>query len=290
MLHKKLVAQTIYYSTRGRIRNLLGLRRRNSSAPILGYAFDVALTRHRWIVQSVLKHAPAELDLEGRAVCEVGAGDCLAASSLFLGRGARRVNIVEVEPPVVNEKQREILDKLKAEGLPLDLGIIQRDDAGAWRLDTSRVTYHTCFMEQFRNEEQHHFLFSFSVLEHVEDFRSFYESCSRAMAPGAWMLHLIDLGGHALFEHPLPPLDFQSYPDWLYDLMYPKYHRATRRFLSDHTEAVETAGFSIEKVTPTNTADEAYLDRLQPGLRRAAQERNRDELKVVEFALLARKK
>jgi hypothetical protein len=290
MLHKKRVAQTIYYSTRGRIRTLLGLRRRNSAAPILGYALEVALARHRWIVRSVLQHAPADLDLKDKAVCEVGAGDCLAASSLFLARGASRVNIVEVEPPVVNEKQREILEKLKSEGLPLDLSIIRQNGAGALDLDASRVAYHTCFMEQFRGDEQHHFLFSFSVLEHVEDFRGFYESCHRSMAPGAWMLHLIDLGGHALFEHPLPPLDFQTYPDWLYDLMFPKYHRATRRFLGDHVDAVKAAGFSIEKITPTNTADPQYLDQLQLKLRRAARERSREEMAVVEFALLARKR
>jgi SAM-dependent methyltransferase len=290
MLHKKRVAQTIYYATRTRLRKALGVRRRNSAAPVLGYGLGVALERHRWIVRSVLQHAPADLDLRGKAVCEVGAGDCLAASSFFLGRGARRVNIVEVEPPVVNEQQREILNKLKAEGLPLDLGIIQGNGSGALGLDKSRVAYHTCFMEDFRSDDQHDFVFSFSVLEHVEDLRGFYQSCHRVMTAGAWMLHLIDLGGHVLFEDPLPPLDFQTYPDWLYDLMFPKYHRATRRFLSEHTAAVEGAGFSIEKVTPTRIADEEYLNRLQPELRRAARERSREEFQVVEFALLARKK
>ncbi|HTG45524.1 MAG TPA: hypothetical protein VK633_13440, partial [Verrucomicrobiae bacterium] len=66
-------------------------------------------------------------------------------------------------------------------------------------------------------------------------------------------------------------------------------HRATRRFLEEHTQAVVKAGFKIEKVTPTRMADENYLTELWPKLRPAARERKRAEVQVVEFALLARK-
>jgi 2-polyprenyl-3-methyl-5-hydroxy-6-metoxy-1,4-benzoquinol methylase len=288
MLHTKRVAQTIYYATRRRIRKALRIPARHTAAPILGYSLEVAVERHGWIARSVLQHSPAELDLRGKAVCEVGAGDCLAASSLFLAKGARRVNIVEVEPAVVNEKQLQVLEALKAQGTPIDLSILQRK-GDSLELDASRVAYHTCFMEQFQTTEQHEFLFSFSVLEHVEDLAGFYESCRRVLGPGGWMLHLIDLGGHELFEDPLPPLDFQTYSNGLYRLMYPKYHRATRRFLNEHIEAVQKAGFKVEKVTPTRKADEAYLDQLWPRLRRDARERKREEVQVVEFALLARK-
>jgi 2-polyprenyl-3-methyl-5-hydroxy-6-metoxy-1,4-benzoquinol methylase len=289
MLHRKRVAQTVYYATRRRIRKALRIAPRHTAAPILGYPLEVAVARHGWIARSVLAHAPAELDLQGKAVCEVGAGDCLAASSLFLARGASRVNIVEVEPAVVNEKQLQVLETLLKEGLPIDLSIIQRNGSGTLHLDKARVAYHTCFMEQFRSPQPHEFLFSFSVLEHVEDLAGFYASCHRVLAPGGWMLHLIDLGGHELFEDPLPPLDFQTYPDWLYRLMYPKYHRATRRFLNEHTDAVKNAGFKIEKVTPTRTEDGPYMDQLWPQLRSSARQRKREEVAVVEFALLARK-
>lgn len=289
MLHKKRVAQTIYYAFRRSLRRTLGIRARHTAAPILGYAIDVAVARHGWIVRSVQQHSPPGLDLRGKAACEVGAGDCLAASSLFLAKGARRVNIVEVEPPAINEKQLQVLTALAKEGVPLDLTILERDHQGELQLDAGRIAYHTCFMEQFQASEQHEFLFSFSVLEHVEDLAGFYASCHRVLAPGGWMLHLIDLGGHAMLEDPIPPLDFQTYPDWLYDLMFPKYHRATRRFLNDHTDAVQAAGFRIEKITPTRSAEKSYLDELWPKLRPEARRRPREEVQVVEFAVLARK-
>lgn len=287
MLHKKRVAQTIYYSTRKRIRKALRIRPRNTAAPVLGYALDVVVARHSWIVRCIQEHGPADLDLHGKAACEVGAGDCLAAASHFLAKGARKVNIVEVEPPAVNEKQLQVLNALIAQGLPIDPTIIARD--GGLHLDSSRVAYHTGFMEQFDAKELHEFLFSFSVMEHVEDLSAFYNSCHRVVAPGGWMLHMIDLGGHEFFEDPLPPLDFQTYPDWFFRVMYPKFHRATRRFVDEHADAVTAAGFKVVKITPTRKADEAYMRELWPKLRSAARKRPFEDVRVVEFALLARK-
>jgi SAM-dependent methyltransferase len=245
------------------------------------------IARHSWIVRTIQQHAPAELDLRGKAACEVGAGDCLAGASYFLARGAQQVNIVEIEPPVVTEKQLQVLDALKAQGLPIDTSIIQRDSG--LRLDSSRVAYHTCFMENFTPSAQHEFLFSFSVMEHVEDLDAFYRSCHRVLSPGAWMLHQIDLGGHELFEDPMPPLDFQTYPNWLYDLMFPKYHRATRRFVDEHVAAVKNAGFQVLKVVPTRKADGNYVQQLWPSFRPEARQRPAEEVGVVEFSLLARK-
>jgi SAM-dependent methyltransferase len=276
----------LYYATRRRIRTALRVPARVKPPPVLGQSLAQVVERHAWIARSVQKHAPPNLDLRGQAVCEVGAGDCLAASSLFLGLGASRVDIIEVEPPVVTEKQLQVLEALKRD-FPLDLTIVQKN--GGLRLDESRVAYHRLYMENYNSVHAHQFIFSFSVLEHVEDLAGFYASCWRTLRPGGWMLHLIDLGGHELFEDPLPPLDFQTYPDWLYDWMFPRYHRATRRFLNDHVKAIGSAGFEVQKVTPTRTADDAYLDRLWPKLRPAAQARPREEFRVVEFAVLARK-
>lgn len=287
MLHPTRVARTIFYESRGRLRRMLRIPPRPKAAPVLGGPIETAIERHGWILRSILEHAPANLQLKDKAVCEVGAGDCLASASFFLAKGANRVDIVEVNPCFVDQRQVQVLEILKRKGLPIDLTIVQ--DASGLKLDATRVSYHRCFMENFRSEVQHEFLFSFSVVEHVEDLAGFYRSCWNTLAPRGWMLHMIDLGGHGLFEDPLPPLDFQSYPDWLYDLMWPKYHRATRRFLNEHTSAVESAGFRIVAATPTRVAAPAYLKSLRPKLRRAARDRADEELQVIEFALLAQK-
>lgn len=287
MLHKRKVILALYYGMRRRLRMALRIPPRAGPPPMLSQPVEQIVQRHGLIARLIQQYTPADLDLTGTAVCEIGAGDCLAGASLFLGKGARHVNIVEVEAPVTNEKQLQVLERLKKEGLPLDLTIIKAN--GELHLDGKRVTYHRCYMEHFNSQNAHQLVFSFAVVEHVEDLEDFYASCWRTLRPGGWMLHWIDLSGHQWLEDPVPPLDFQTYPDWLYNLMFLRYQRATRRFFNEHLAAVTDAGFVIREATPTRTADLAYLDRLWPKLRPAAKARPREELQVLEFVLLARK-
>jgi SAM-dependent methyltransferase len=289
MLHRKRVAIALYYAFRRRIRVALGIPARPKPPPVLGHSLEYAVKWHSSILDGLMKHLPQGLEFTGKNVCEVGAGDCLATSAFFLARGARHVDVIEMASPVINERQKQVLEILKWRGYPVDLTILRQESASSsLRLD-KRVTYHHTYMENFQTSTRFDFIFSNSVMEHVEDLAGFYVACWRTLTSGGQMLHLIDLGGHELFEDPLPPLDFQTYPDWLYNAMYPKYYRATRRFLSEHADMAKAAGFTIEQLTPTRTADDNYVDELWPRLRSAARQRPREEIRVVEFALLAGK-
>ena len=169
----------------------------------------------------------------------------------------------------------------------MDAGMILKRSSP--QLDAKLVSHHSCHMEHFSAADKYDFLSSFSVIEHVEDLEAFYFSCWKALKREGWMLHIIDLGGHDQFEDPLPPLDFQTYADWLFSLMYPRHYRATRRFLGEHKQAVTHAGFIIKDIKVRRKADPAYLAEIWPELRAAARARPRDEVGVIEFALLARK-
>ena len=103
------------------------------------------------------------------------------------------------------------------------------------------------------------------------------------------MLHVVDLGGHHLFEDPLPPLDFQTYSDSLFAAMYPRYHRATRRPLAEHLAEARKPGFRLEPVQARRKADTAYLDELWPKLRPTMRAQPKEDVAVIEFALLAQK-
>jgi hypothetical protein len=247
-----------------------------------------SLQRHTLIARFLQQHCPPQLDLGGKIACEIGASDCLAGASFFAAKGARHVNIVQVEAPVVQRHHLEILRRLQKDGLPVDLTIIEPDPEP--RLNPKRVTHHPVFMEDFKSEKVHELIFSFSVMEHVEDLKGFYASCWNALQSGGWMLHLVDLSGHGELEDPVPPLDFQTYPDWLYNLMFPRYQRATRRFFNEHVSAVSDAGFIIHEATPTRRADAAYIDGLWRKLRPAAKSHPREDLQVLEFLLVARKR
>ena len=71
--------------------------------------------------------------------------------------------------------------------------------------------------------------------------------------------------------------------------MYPRYYRATRRFLGEHKQAVTQAGFVIKEIKVRRKADDAYLAEIWPKLRAAARARPKDEVGIIEFALVARK-
>jgi SAM-dependent methyltransferase len=193
------------------------------------------------------------------------------------------VDLVELEPPAVNEKQRQVLSALKDLGLPISLDVISGGPTPA--LNSQRVSYHKQPMEDYVAGDQHTLVFSHCAMEHVEDLEAVFRSVFRALRPGGQMLHIIDLGGHGEFEDPIPPLDFQTYPDWLFEWMYPTHYRNTRRFLEDYKRAAARAGFNQVEIRPLRTADQAYVESIHKQLRPAAQKQPRGDLAVIEFTL-----
>jgi len=101
------------------------------------------------------------------------------------------------------------------------------------------------------------------------------------------MLHKIDLSGHEFFEDPLPPLDFQTYPDWLYGLMFPKYRRATRRLQDEYLHSMKDTGFQIIETGCLRQADADYVGRIRPLLRRKIRGNSDEELGVLDWYVVA---
>ena len=284
MLHKKRVLRALKGNLIRQLRILSGIKAR-PKAPVLGQPIENIVARHMKLCGQLQSLLPPDLSLQDTVACEAGPGDCLATASLLLGLGAKHVDLVEHQPPVVNKKQIKSLEMVKANGFPLALDIIGRDGT----LDPNKVTYYREFMENYRAEDKYSLIYSFNVMEHVEDIVGFLASCYRALKPGGLILHMIDLGGHGEFEDPLPPLDFQTYSDWLYSMMYPLYERATRRFVSEYMEAVRQTGFTGQVLHKLRIAEPDYFKNIQPRLRATARRVPSDELAVIEFALVAKK-
>jgi SAM-dependent methyltransferase len=284
MLHKRRVLKELKGNATRQTRILLGIKQR-PKVPILSRSVEEIVGFHSLICRRLVELWPAGLDLTGESVCEIGPGDCLASTAFFIAKGASHVDSVEIQPPVVNAKQVEVLMTLKNTGFPISMEIIT--DAAAPALNTKLVTYHTDHMENYSLANRHGFLFSHNVMEHVEDLEGVFKSSFRALREGGRMLHVIDLGGHGEFEDPLPPLDFQTYPDWLYGWMYPIHHRATRRFLEDYRLAAMAAGFRTVNIKPLRKADEKYVEAVRQKLRPAARRQPIADISVIEFVLEA---
>jgi hypothetical protein len=279
MLHKYKVAKAAWGNARRQVRILLGRRPQEHAWPPNG--FEPVFQRHTDLVERFLRDKPADWDVRGKKICEVGSSDCLAIASLLIGMGAAHVELVEPFPPrCLNQVQVRILKTLQQKGIKLDLSILRVGDEVA--MDTSKVAYRKCFMEAIPDENLYDYIYSIAVLEHVEDLAGFYAACQKVLKPGGQMFHCIDFSGHDELEDPVPPLDFQTYPDWLYNLIYPPYYRPTRFFLSDHKEAMLKAGLVIDEIKVTRRADPGHLDSVWPNLRKSAKLIPREELAVLE--------
>ncbi|MGB7748481.1 MAG: methyltransferase domain-containing protein [Verrucomicrobiia bacterium] len=282
MLHKLRVLKALKGNAIRQTRILLGCKSR-PKAPVLSQPVDRVVERHAGICRRLIDLWPAGLSLEGASACEIGPGDCLAAAAFFVAKGARHVDLVELEPPAVNAKQWQVLSALKDLGLPVSLDVISGGPVPA--LNSQLVSYHKQPMENYAASDKHAFVFSHCVMEHVEDLETVFRAAFRALRPGGRMLHIIDLGGHGEFEDPVPPLDFQTYPDWLFEWMYPTHHRNTRRFLEDYRQAAAEAGFGKIEIRPLRIADKSYIESIYNKLRPAAQKQPREDLAVIEFTL-----
>jgi SAM-dependent methyltransferase len=227
-----------------------------------------------------------DLDALGSA-CEIGSGDCLASADLLLGYGFKRVIIVEKPIPPIDEAHVEILKSVAASGLPNKLQVVSSENQG--ELDLRVILPLEAYFEHVMLPEPTDLLFSFDVLEHVENLDQFVGSCFRALREGGRMIHKFDLSGHGPLEDPIPPLDFQTYPNWLYDLMFPKFARAVRNPLRVFVDRFTAAGFEGVHVRVLHRANRAYVERLRPKLRAELKMLSYDDLSPLDIVLTATK-
>ena len=279
--------KSAYYGTRYRIKNLLGIKVKPHT-DVLNSGLDSAIARYRRICQTLLSNLPDRNAISDAVVSEIGCGDCLAAADRKLGLGAKHVHLVEFIPMVVTEEHSKALAPLVADTTLPNNGSVLADGLPT-RLNDSRVTFHEGFLENTKVPEPVDFLYSFDVLEHVEDLDGFFSYCGEVVRPGGMMMHKFDLTGHGQFEDPMPPLDFQTMPRWVYDLAFPKYNRAVGNFADQFLECMRKHGFSELEVIPIRVAEEAYLDEVWPHLRKEARQRDKDTLKLLDLIVIARK-
>jgi hypothetical protein len=274
----------LYGRLKSLTRSILG-RQRKPVSPVLALTMEQILERHTWICSLMREHLPDSHLWSGRKVCEAGAGDCISAASMLLGLGASHVTIVEHEPPVTGSKQFEVLDNLCALGYPCDRAILNNKN----QLNNSKCSFITSYMENFAGSGDCSLVYSICVGEHVEDLAAFFRSCYDTLVDGGEMMHYIDLGGHGIFEDPVPPLEMHRYGRITYGAIFPPYSRATRRFVSDYVKAASESGFHSISVKATRRADENYVKSILPHLKSHALGTPQDELGVIEFILYARK-
>jgi len=286
--HVAAALKTACFCQQKRLKNHLGIKGKPTSR-VMDQGIDTAVERYTRICETLKAHLPGDLDLKDAVACEIGCGDCFAAADMMLGLGARHVHLVEFQPLELSHEHLAAISRMSGKnGLPNRGEIVE--DGNPPHLAAAKATYHQGLLEDTRIPEKVDLLYSFDVLEHVEDLDGFFSYCGEVVKPGGYMLHKFDLSGHGLFEDPMPPLDFQTFPKWLFDLIFPKYMRAVGNFADEFLTVMEKHGFTDFKTIPIRTAEPAYLDAVWPHLRPEAHTRSKENVSLLDLVVVSRRR
>jgi len=286
--HYKAALMTGFYGHLTAFKLKHKIKRRPTSR-VMDQGIDHAVERYTRICKTLQSHLPDPKALDGAVTAEIGCGDCFAAADMMLGLGARHVHLVEYLPLELSEANRRALNALVEHNDLPNKGTLL-DSGDKLQLNPEKASYHQGLLENIHLPEKVDFLYSFDVLEHVEDLEGFFSYCGEVVRPGGVMVHKFDLSGHGLFEDPMPPLDFQTFPRWVFDLIFVKYQRAVGNFADDFLQAIERHGFTDPKVIPIRVADSDYLDEIWPHLRSDARLRPKDIVKMLDLVVTATRK
>jgi SAM-dependent methyltransferase len=120
-----------------------------------------------------------------------------------------------------------------------------------------------------------------AVLEHVNDLPATFRDMRRALAPDGVALHLVDLKSHGL--HRRNPLDFLTWPDVLWTLMYSCKGVPNRLRPGDYRAAAQAAGLEIASMVATGRARREDVTEVRPHLAAPFRGLSDDELAWLGF-------
>ena len=286
--HYRAAFASAFYVNQKAIKNKLGIPGRPRSR-VTHAGIEHAIKRYTRVCRTLLEHIPNPKDLEGAVASEIGCGDCYASADMMLGLGAKHVHLVEFQALELIEDDRQVLESIAAnDDLPNQGELFEPGEP--LQLNPHKVSYHRGLLENIRLPEKVDFLYSFDVLEHVEDLDGFFAYCGEVVRPGGTMVHKFDLTGHGLFEDPMPPLDFLTYPRWLFNIIFPKYMRAVGHFADEFLASMEKHGFTDLQVIPIRVAEPDYLDEIWPHLMSRARLRDKEVVKLLDLVVVATRK
>jgi SAM-dependent methyltransferase len=229
--------------------------------------------------------------LGGRRVLEYGPGDVPGVALLFVAYGAERVACVDRFPLMRRDGfAAEVLTRL-LESLPsgarsrADRCFIERGEPRSG-LAAEPIVYAVRSDGLLGEAASVGLVVSRAVLEHVNDLPATFRDMRQALAADGVALHLVDLKSHGL--HRRNPLDFLTWPDWLWALMYSSKGVPNRLRPRAYREAARAAGLEVTAMSPTGRASPADVAEVRPRLADAFRTMPDDELAWLGFWMVCR--
>lgn len=244
-----------------------GRGREQATAEAVAHYFNTCFDDY--LARLGLDRSSAPQYLAGKNVLEYGPGDTPGVALLFVAFGANSATCVD----------RFALSRLRAFSVEVLQAVLEGLPATARRradqcfIQTGRVesgfaTSHLNYLVR-RNglsgeQANMSLVVSRAVLEHVNDLRATFADMAAAMKPDALALHQVDLKSHGL--HQRNPLDFLTWPNWLWNLMYSEKGVPNRLRPDSYRAGASAAGLQIMEMSPTGAVGDDVIREVRPHL------------------------
>lgn len=239
--------------------------------------------------------APSEIStfLTGKRLLEYGPGDLPGVALLMVAHGAEAVICVDRFPLMqLSEKNLAVINDLLS-----GLGTVERQRAESCFLragdpvssfNPNRIRYRIAPSGLSGLRDEIDLVLSRAVLEHVNDLPATFADMHAAMKRDAIAIHQVDLKSHGL--HQANPLDFLTWPDYLWRLMYSHKGVPNRLRVDAYRAILAQTGFDVISLEPTLLADLADMRAVRSALAAPFRHVSDEDLRWMGFWLVCGKK
>jgi len=241
-----------------------------------------------------LRVPPKEIGdfLDGKHVLEYGPGDIPGVGLLMYAHGAAQVVAVDRFSMVtISHKNAEVLkcliNSLQGRNKDRALSCFNADGRPESGFDASRLRYRVTAsgISDLSNEVD--LIVSRAVLEHVNDLQATFRDMKNALRPGGLAIHKVDLKSHGL--HMSNPLDFLTWPQPLWHLMYRHKGMPNRWRTNHYRDVITNAGLQTILLEPVELAASRDVEEVYPHLASPFRTVSREDLSWLSFWVVLRR-
>ncbi|GAK51417.1 methyltransferase type 12 [Candidatus Moduliflexus flocculans] len=191
--------------------------------------------------------------LKGKHLLEYGPGDILGMPLLMYAYGAEKIDCVDRFPL---QKMSEfnlrvytfLLDSLTADLQALARQALQNPYDLREGFRPECITYSINKKGLSGAFDSYDLIFSRAVLEHVNSLDETFLDMKHALKMGGIAIHRVDLSSHGLDRY--TELDFLTWPDLLYHIMYSCKGVPNRHRITAYKDAIRRHDFRCKKLVP----------------------------------------
>lgn len=230
--------------------------------------------------------------LRDKAVLEYGPGDLLGMALLLVAHGAEKVICVDRFPLLSGsrfniEVLRQIMDGLEGAVRARADNCFNQAGEPTSGFRPEYVEYRVRPDGLSGLNEAVDLIISRAVLEHIHDLPASFMDMRQALRKGGFAIHQVDLKSHGL--HRRNPLDFLTWPQWLWNWMYSEKGAPNRWRVDRYRQVVAATGLEVLLLEPTTLADERDIAQIRPYLAAPFRAVANEDLAWLGFWLVCRK-